>query len=211
MKMSVRDKIFLVWMTQQYATIWKLAKAEYRKTAQQAFTDAESKARMAVLEGEIQRREAELAFNEELMARITIKADRAGVAVFDNPNDWIGKPLVVGERVMQLADASKVEIEVFLPVDDAVRLEPSAEVRLFLNVDPLSPIKGRLIYSSYEPLKSPADILSYRLLADIVLDKNEEVPRIGLKGTAKVYGKKVSVFYYVMRRPIYVVRRFLGI
>lgn len=188
-----------------------VAKADYRKTAQQAFSDAESKARMAVLDGEIQRRDAELAFNQEMLDRITIKAERDGVAVFDNPNDWIGKPVVVGERVMQLADAKNVELEVYLAVDDAIDLKQDADVRLFLNIDPLHPIDAHLTYASYEPLKSPADILSYRLLAAIEQQPGDIIPRIGLKGTAKVYGHRVSVFYYLTRRPIYVVRRFLGI
>ena len=35
--------------------------------------------------------------------------------------------------------------------------------------------------------------------------------RIGLRGTAKVYGPKVALGYYVLRKPIAFLRRSLGI
>jgi hypothetical protein len=34
---------------------------------------------------------------------------------------------------------------------------------------------------------------------------------MGLKGTAKIYGDKVPLFYYLMRRPISALRQTFGI
>jgi len=46
-------------------------------------------------------------------------------------------------------------------------------------------------------------------VADI---QHEDLPhRIGLRGTAKLYGEKVSLAYYLLRRPITFVRQHLGI
>ena len=39
----------------------------------------------------------------------------------------------------------------------------------------------------------------------------EGLPRIGLRGTAKVYAEQVSLGYYLLRKPIAFVRRSLGI
>ena len=36
-------------------------------------------------------------------------------------------------------------------------------------------------------------------------------PRIGLKGTAKVFGERVSLFYYLLRRPLAAARQFVGL
>ena len=41
-------------------------------------------------------------------------------------------------------------------------------------------------------------------------DENK-LPRIGLRGTAKVYGSKVSLFYYLFRKPITFMRQLIGI
>ena len=37
------------------------------------------------------------------------------------------------------------------------------------------------------------------------------MPRIGLSGTAKIYGEKVTLFYYLARRPLAAARQFLGL
>jgi hypothetical protein len=36
-------------------------------------------------------------------------------------------------------------------------------------------------------------------------------PRIGLKGTAKIYGPRVTLFYYIMRRPLAALRQLVGL
>jgi len=51
-------------------------------------------------------------------------------------------------------------------------------------------------------------VLSYRLKASF--GDGQPPPRIGLKGTAKVYGQRVSLFYFLMRRPLAAVRQVVG-
>ena len=43
------------------------------------------------------------------------------------------------------------------------------------------------------------------------LDDSSRMPRIGLRGTAKIYGEKVTLFYYLARRPLAAARQFLGL
>ncbi|MCW4629909.1 hypothetical protein [Marinomonas rhodophyticola] len=51
-------------------------------------------------------------------------------------------------------------------------------------------------------------IIAYRIVADIHGDIKP--PRIGLRGTAKLYGDEVSLAYYLLRRPLTFIRQFLG-
>jgi hypothetical protein len=55
---------------------------------------------------------------------------------------------------------------------------------------------------------SPSGVLGYRLKASLADDKAP--PRIGLRGTAKLFGDRVTLFYYLMRRPLSAARQFLG-
>jgi hypothetical protein len=71
---------------------------------QKAFDDTRSKAEMAAAQGRVKEKEAELAAITELLGRIEVRAERDGIAVFGDPNDWLGRPVQTGERVMQLAD-----------------------------------------------------------------------------------------------------------
>jgi hypothetical protein len=186
-----------------------VAEAEYRQAAQQAVFDDKSRAQLAVLKGRAEQRRADVTYNQSLLDRIKVTATRSGLAIYDDPNAWIGKPVAIGERLLEIADPSQAEIEIWLPVADAITLKPGADVDFFLNITPESPLHAKLRLASYEAATSPAGLLGYRLKA--TLTDTAHTPRIGLKGTAKVFGERVSLFYYLARRPLAAARQFVGL
>ena len=186
-----------------------VAQAEYRQAAQQAAFDDKSRQQLTILKGRAEQRQADVTYAESLVARIQVKAEQPGIAVFDDVNEWSGRPVRIGERLLTIADPAKAEIEVRLPVADAINLERGAEVALFLNIAPERRIDATLRYASYEATVAPDGALSYRLKA--TLAGNGPPPRIGLKGTAEIYGQKVTLFYYLMRRPLAALRQMTGI
>ena len=185
-----------------------VAEAEYRQAAQQAVFDDKSRALLAVLKGRAEQRRADVTYNRSLLDRIKVTATRSGLALFDDPNAWIGKPVAIGERLIEIADPAQAEIEIWLPVADAITLSPGADVDFFLNVAPESPLRATLRQASYEATQSSGGVLGYRLKAK--LSDPAHPPRIGLKGTAKVFGERVSLFYYLARRPLAAARQFVG-
>jgi hypothetical protein len=185
-----------------------VAEAEYRQAAQEAVFDDKSRAKLAVLKGRMDERRADVSYAQSLLERVHVTASRAGLALFDEPNDWIGRPVTIGERLLEIADPQQAELEIWLPVADAITLKPGADVEFFLNVSPGAPLKAKLRLASYEATISPANLLGYRLKA--TLDEPTQTPRIGLRGTAKIYGDRVTLFYYLARRPLAAARQFLG-
>jgi len=185
-----------------------VAEAEYRKTAQQAMFDMDSKAQVNILKSRTEQQEAEVRSMEDWLARIDINAPHAGIAVFSDVNDWIGKPVTVGERILMVADPADVELEVQLPIADAINLEPDSEVQFFLNVDPTTPVSAVLYFSAYQAEVTADEALAYRLKARF--RQADVLPRIGLKGTAKVFGSRVPFVYYVLRRPLAALRQWMG-
>jgi multidrug efflux pump subunit AcrA (membrane-fusion protein) len=185
-----------------------VAEAEYRQAAQQAVFDDKSRALLAVLKGRAEQRRADVTYNQSLLDRVKVTATRSGLALFDDPNTWIGKPVAIGERLIEIADPAQAEIEIWLPVADAITLSPGADVDFFLNIAPESPLRATLRQASYEATQSSAGLLGYRLKAK--LSDSAHPPRIGLKGTAKVFGERVSLFYYLLRRPLAAARQFVG-
>ena len=186
-----------------------IAQAEYRQAAQQAVFDDRSRAQLAVLKVKADQRQAELDYVQSLLDRIKVTATRDGIAVYGDPDDWAGRPVALGERIMEIADPASSEIEVWLPVADAITLDPGSEVEMFLNVSPDAPIKARLRQASYEAEQSAEGVLGYRLRAELADPADK--PRIGLRGTAKLYGAQVSLAYYLLRRPLAAGRQLLGI
>lgn len=185
-----------------------VARAELRQAAQGAMLDRKHGEQVALLDAQAKLREAELDYARSLLARVTVTAGRPGIAVFADVNDWIGRPVVTGQRVLQIADPARVDARIALPVHDSVVLEPGAPVALFLDNDPLAPLPARLATASYESEQTPAGVLSYRLTA--VFASDLPPPRIGLQGIARVSGQSVPLVLYLFRRPLTALRQWLG-
>lgn len=183
--------------------------AEYRQVAQKAVFDRESKASLTILKARMDQQAAEADYIEVLLQRIQIRASRAGIAVFDDVNDWLGKPVVLGERILEIADPAQVVLDIRLPIGDAINLEPGAEVVLFLRSDPHNPAPATLRFASYKAGLTAENILAYRLKAEF--QEGTPFPRIGLRGMAKIYGSRVPLYYYILRRPLAALRQFMGV
>ncbi len=185
-----------------------VADAELLAASQRAFDNPQSKGELTLLEGRAQQRRAELAAVQAQLKRTQVLSPRAGVAVFSDPNDWLGKPVVTGERIMQVADPAQPAMQIQLAVADAIALEPGAEVTLFLTAYPLSPLKGKILETSYQARPGDDGVVAYRLLASI--DEQAEHARLGLHGTAKLYSGRVLLGYYLLRRPLATLRAWSG-
>lgn len=185
------------------------ARAEYRQKAQQALFDSESRSKLAMLQGQIDERETEVAYLLKLEHRGVVTSPQDGIALFADPAEWSGRPVVTGERIMVVADQHDVEVEAWLAPADAIEFDASAPVKLYLNSSPIQPIVATLRYVAYQAEERPDGSYAYRLRARLV--QHDQHPRIGLKGTAKLEGKRVSIAYWVMRRPLAAVRAWLGI
>lgn len=185
-----------------------VADAELMASTQKAFDDVRSKAGLTLLAGRAQERRAELASVQEQLNRTVIRASHAGIAIFADPDDWLGRPVSTGERIMQLADPTKPGVLIEVPVADALVLHPGAPVKLFLTVQPLTPLQASVVQSSYQAYLSDERIASYRLRAAFTEPAQEA--RIGLRGTAKVYGNWTVLGYYLMRRPLASLRELTG-
>ncbi|VEE14182.1 efflux RND transporter periplasmic adaptor subunit [Ectopseudomonas mendocina] len=183
-----------------------VAEAELKANSQRAFADAESSARLDLLAARVEQKRAERDYARQLLARSEVRAERAGIAVFADAERLTGKPVQTGERLMQIADPSQAELRIELPVGDAIALEPGAEVALFLDSDPLNRHEAQLERSAYEAQTTAAGQLAYRLDARFV----DTPPRVGLRGTAKLFGDRAPLAYYLLRRPLAAARQSLG-
>ncbi|MNF61413.1 multidrug resistance protein MdtN [compost metagenome] len=192
-------------LTQEVA----VADAELLAASQRAFDNPQSRRELTLLTGRAQQKRAELAGVELQLSRSQVTAPRDGVAVFSDANDWLGKPVVTGERIMQLADPHQPAMRILLPVADAIALEPGADVTLFLSAYPLDPLRGKILETSYQAQPGADGVVAYRLLATI--ESPPSHARLGLHGTAKLYGERVLLGYYLLRRPLAALRAWSGL
>ncbi len=186
-----------------------VAMAQYRRAAQGSFVEAAQKADVPLLKAEVELRETERTYARERLTKVEVKAEQAGLLVYTDKSDWIGKPVVVGQRIMELANPQQLEVRIDLPVEDAIVLREGASVTLFLNANPFSSVPATVSHASYHAEVLPNNTLAYRVTAQ--LEQGSSELRIGWQGSAKIYGERVALFTYLFRRPISVIRPWIGL
>ena len=184
------------------------ALAQYRQTSQMALTDPKYKIELASQAGSIEEKRAEFEYLKDQKKRASVKAPAEGVVLFDDPSSWLGKPVAIGERIMRIAKTGDTEVEAWLPISDAVDLAAGDSIVLYLQADPLVPVRAKLSYFSHDAVERPDGTYAYRIRGQ--LDPNQS-PRVGLKGTAKLSGQWTVLGYWLLRRPIAVMRTTLGL
>lgn len=186
----------------------QLARTEVLTVERKAFANPLSKSELAALQGRVREKEAELAYLEEALGRVDVRAAQDGMFILGDPNDWIGKPVVTGERIAQLAQPDDLGVLVWVAVADAIALHPGADIRLYLQTDPLKPLAASLTETSYHALLSPDNIASYRIRGRLL---DQGAVHIGLRGVAKVYGERRPLVYWMVRRPLGTLRQKVGL
>lgn len=187
-----------------------VADAKVKKASQLAFVDIRGRHELGVAHAELQLRHAELDYARQLLDRSNIKAERDGVAFFTDPKDLIGRPVAVGERLMELADPLRLEFRIDLPVADAIVLNDGARVKIFLDSDPLNPVEARLLRADFQARPRENQQLAFRLIAERPSSDTRPL-RLGVRGTAQIYGDRVPLAFYLFRRPISAARQWFGV
>lgn len=188
----------------------QVSEARLKQSNQIAFSDPRGMHEIGIARAELQLKMAERDFAADLLAKSEIRAQRNGIAVYSDKRDLVGRPVAVGERLLEVADAAMLEARIDLPVADAVALSPGARVRLFLDSDPLRPWAASVRRADYKAKVGESEIVSFRVIADLHAESARPLPRLGVRGTAQVSGDNVSLGFYLFRRPITALRQWVG-
>ncbi len=183
------------------------AQEEYRQTAQLAVTEDKDRLEMALRKGKVEESQVELDYTASQLARVRLVAARSGIAVFADPNDWTGKAVSIGEKIMLLADPAKVELTAYLPVADNVDVRPGGTLTLYPKSSPLTTYGARIDSVAYRAEPTPEGVLAYRVKATFT---GSARPLLGAMGTARTQGRWIPLIYYVLRRPLTLARQWLG-
>jgi Barrel-sandwich domain of CusB or HlyD membrane-fusion len=185
-----------------------VARAEHSQSIQAGFGDPQRKAEVPLKEAEVDLRQTELQYAKEMLDQVEVVAPQAGLLLYSDKSDWIGRPVTVGERIMEIADPKQIELRIDLPVADAIVLKEGAEALIFLNALALESFPATVVHASYHAEVLPGDVLAYRVTAQLATP--DPRVRIGWQGTAKVYGEQGPLAYLLLRRPITALRQWIG-
>lgn len=186
-----------------------VARVELRQARQQALADREARLRLVYLTGRVEQLEAEKVYVENLLERAAIHSPIEGVALVDAPEEWAGKPVSLGQRIMTIAEPDRIKLEIFLPMDEYLPQKPGAEVLFFPNTSPGSPHSAYLYQVGFQAQETAQAGLAFKLRADFKPEQGNL--RLGVRGRAKLYGKRAPLIYVLLRKPIMKLRQWIGI
>lgn len=189
----------------------QVAVAKVQKAKQLAFSDARGRHDMGVTQAEYELRVAERNFARDQLDKTDLKAGRAGIAVYGDRKDIVGRPVSVGDRIMEIADPDKVEVQIDIGLGDAIVVKSGADVKLFLDSSPLSPVSATIARADYKARSRDGGPLAYRAVAAFNDLPASGAPRLGVRGTAQVYGERVALWFFLLRRPISAARQWVGL
>lgn len=187
-----------------------LAQARRANTNRAAIIDAEQRRDLAILDAERTIAATKRQYANELLANVKLNAPQAGIALFSDRAELSGKPVITGQKIMEIADPDLLEIMVEIAPGDAAALQVGQKVSVFLDANPLKPLRGRLQRANYIPSEGNGGQLVYK--GFVTLDHPETpLARIGLRGTAKLDAGKTSLGFWLFRKPIAMARRHIGV
>ena len=179
-----------------------IASAELQQAQQSALFDAKAKAALPLLRMRLEQQQAEYEYTEGLLARSEIRASGNGVAMINNENEMLGRPVVLGERLLTLAQLNRQEIQIWLPVSDEIPLQEGDSVVFYPETASDVTINAVINHIAYQAAETSDAGLAYRLLASIEPSDMANELRIGMRGSARIFNMKVSLFYYLFHKPL---------
>jgi len=188
-----------------------VADAKLRQASLTSFIDNKAKREIAVAQAEKTMASARQNYARDRLAKTVVKAPKSGLAIYSDPTDWVGRPVSTGETIIKIANPSKVILRIDVPLAVGESLENNARVRMFMDSDPLTPIDAELQSASFYAKATPNGKMAYEAFASLDISQSDDIPRIGTRGVAKIYGDTAPLGFWLLRRPITITRQFLGI
>lgn len=187
----------------------KVSQEDLTRARTLAFKEEKSLAEISVLNAKVKKEQANLALAKYRVSQLLIKSPIEGVAMLENPDEWRGKPVKVGEKIMMVIDPKKTKVRLWIPENDNIPLDFNQPIKVFLNVHPSTEYLAKLTFISNASSLSEKNIASFMAEAFWVEEPQNITP--GLKGSAFLYGERVSLFYWIIRKPLATFREWVGI
>ena len=195
--------------------------ARYTGACAAAVRDPAARGQLPELLNRLRQERARLALADYRVRNLEIVSPAAGVAVITDPDEWSGRPIAVGERILTVADPNATRVRIYLPLTDRVDFPEKAGVSVILDNSGAASYAAELRQVAAAAADRPGGGACFWAEADwkgptgrardagLTPDTGRR-PALGVSGTAVVYGERVPLFIWLLRRPLAAVREWAG-
>ncbi|MDF2577172.1 MAG: hypothetical protein K0S74_656 [Chlamydiales bacterium] len=186
----------------------EVSQAELDRAVSLAFTHNRGLAEIEELSLRLRKEKIALETAEYQAKHLQGFAPKDGIVMLDDPEKWRGSPVTIGEKILQIADPSETKVRMWIPESDNIVLNQNKPIKVFLNVSPNRSFTAQLKYIASYTHVNDKGMPCFTSEANWI--EEEENLKLGLKGSAILYGEDVSLFYWLVRRPWTALRNFIG-
>lgn len=180
-----------------------------RAVAMSLEADESGAENVAVLSKQLEKEKIKLEMSRYHASLLTEKSPVNGVVIIDNVDEFTGKPVTLGEKIMAIADPEKNKVKIWIPENDNLSIDVEEAVKIILNVNPNKNHYAKISFIASEAVMSDKSVSSFIAEANWAEDYSNI--KLGLKGTAIIYGEKVPLWYFFFRKPWARMRYYLGL
>lgn len=186
----------------------RIIESELKRASSLAFKDKKALEQVGVAKEKLKKERAVVSLAQYKVEQLEVKSPIDGIVILENPDQWRGNPVHLGESVMTISDSSQTKVKIWIPENDNVNINMKKEVKVVLNVMPETSFYAKLLYIGDYTTESEKTVPSF--IAEAEWDIPPSDIRPGLKGTAILYGENVSLVYWIVRRPWAYLRNLFG-
>ncbi len=176
----------------------KLLVESMRMAKLNEFSSQDSKGEASLLAFRVRQEEIREELARKKVEQATVSAKQAGMVVIDQPHEWSGRPVQTGERVLLLIDPKETYLTLKIHESDYIEFSKDQDFAVFLNAAG-GQCRAKIRYIASHASVQADGTAAFVAEADWVTSPLS--PRMGLSGTAILYGQKVSLAYWLFRRP----------
>ncbi|HBC87891.1 MAG TPA: hypothetical protein DCZ94_13125 [Lentisphaeria bacterium] len=183
------------------------AKNEYNRTSaqfdliqRQSFQDVAKRGQVKLLELQREKSSIDIKRNQWYLDRSTVRAEADGVLDIGEADKLEGKAMRPGEKLFEVLETKSLVARIYLDERNASVIGPECKVALYLHARPESTLNGTVISISPKPVLT--ETKKYCYLIKVKLDDKQQNLICGMRGIARVSGKKVSLGYYLFRHMV---------
>jgi multidrug resistance efflux pump len=186
----------------------QIVESDLQRARVQAFDNPDARAQITLLDNRLAQERVRLRLAQQRAEKLEIRAPHAGTVMLDDAEQWRGRPVQVGERLLMLVDPQQTKLRIWLPEHDNIAFDRAQPLKIILDAAPHQQHHATLTYlANHSELNRQA---LPRFRAEATWADGQPAVKLGLQGSAVLYGDDVSLGYWLLRRPISFVRRWTG-
>lgn len=186
---------------------YEVAAAKLAKAENTSHTEPESLQSLQSLILQAEKSNIDVEMLQYQIQLMDVTSPISGKVEIEKPEQWRGKNVDVGEKVMTVYNDKNTFIKIQIPYDDRIDFDWDRPIKVFLNPTPEKSYPARLTYISSFTIVTEKQTIVFLAEAEWIEKNNLKV---GLKGSAILYGDKVPLIYWLLRKPLNTFREIIG-